>query len=141
MDVLAPLLVIALLAWVLLNRHQLQRVVSGGDDARQHVIGELPPAADFFFGLGHSGMSFIDERGLPAASKFRVPPCVGPFGAPDLGIEDEGLRVLNHAPGIGRNSVPLPARPAEPIQNVRTSREQLPLLLSYLLRARMSFLF
>ncbi len=98
---------------VLLNGHELDGVVSGRGDARQYLLGELAPGPDFLLGLSHSEMDFVDERCDGLAPEARVAPREGCFRAPDLGVEDEGGRVLHNPPGPGRDAVALAVLPVE----------------------------
>ena len=99
---------------MLLNGHELEGVVSGSNDARQGLLGELAPGPDFLLGLSHARVDLVDERCDGFASEARVLPREGCFRVPDLGVEDESGGVLHDPPGPDRDAVALAAAPVDP---------------------------
>lgn len=67
-----------------LNRHYLDAVVTGLDDAGQDVIFEFGVSADFFCVLRHTDMTFINEQRACVDFETVVVPNVRMFGRPNL---------------------------------------------------------
>ena len=78
-----------------LNRHDLDAVVSGFDDAGQDVILEFSIRSDFFGVLRHADVTFVNEQRACVDFKTVVVPNVRMFGCPNLRRENFRLFVLN----------------------------------------------
>ncbi len=97
---------------MLRDGHELQGIVTGSHYPGQNVVAKFLIGTDFTFFLGHADMDFINQRRQHRALKIPAAPAIGGIRPPDLGIENQGLRVLDHPPGIGRNAI---ARAAGPV--------------------------
>jgi hypothetical protein len=110
---------------VLLDGHELYGVVAGLDDTGQDGGRKFAPGADRFGLLGHAGVGLVDHGRAVRPLEFRMSPAVRVGWRPYLGIENQGVRILYHPSGIGRQAVALAAGPmnAKPIQvSVREQR-------------------
>jgi hypothetical protein len=90
---------------MLLDGHELNGVVPGGNDSRQDLPGKLAPGSDFFRILGHAGVNLVYQRWAGRPLEMGIPPPVGLIRRPYLGVEDQRFRVLHHPAGIGRDAV------------------------------------
>ena len=97
---------------MLLNGHQLKRVVACVNDPGQHLLPELNVGSHTRPFLPHTHMAFVNDR----RSGSDIRRCVLPnilLGLPHLGTENKRAEILNHASAIGGNAVPFPAIPAD----------------------------
>jgi len=95
-----------------LDGHELQGIVPRIDHPGQDLLPKFFIGSDFFLRLRHADVGFIDPGGFRRAAEKGLPPNVGMFRLPDLCGEQFGGRVLDDAPSIGWNSLPVSSRPA-----------------------------
>ena len=93
--------------------HNLQGVVPGSVHPGKNVVGKLLIRSDFALLLGHADVNLINQRRLRRALKILAPPAIRGIRPPDLGIENQRYRILDHAPGIGGDAIAHAARPVD----------------------------
>ena len=98
---------------VLLQSHDLDRVVTELLDLRQDIPAEILERGHAFLLRAHADMAFIDQRMGPFPG-MAVLPGIGLGGGPDLCGEELGHLVLHHAGHVGRKALPCSARPLDP---------------------------
>jgi hypothetical protein len=90
---------------MLLDGHQLYRVIAGAMNTRQDVFGKLSVAPYPCPLLGHTNMSLVDNRSPLWNSKIGVPPHVGRLGMPHLRAKEVRLRILDDSSRERRKSL------------------------------------
>ena len=91
--------------------HDLDGVITGTDDPRQHFLLKLAVGGDSGKFAGHADMGFVNQRRFAAGIRRGVFPAVR-LRLPHLGIEDLSLLVLHYTPDVSRQPV---ARTVAPV--------------------------
>ncbi len=84
-----------------LDSHKLYCVVAILGDTGQHVTAEFVVGADTLLVLAHADVRLVDEKRLGVGGEFLYLELIGMFRSVDLGREDLGVVVLNHAARVG----------------------------------------
>ena len=96
---------------MLLNSHQLNRIISSINDTRQNINPKLIISTNATMFLRHTYMRFIDQRRHSLTFKRIILPAVRLSMIPDLRIKYLGIMILHHTSRIHRDTFTTTALP------------------------------
>ena len=93
--------------------HNLDTIISIGNDTREDVFAELVVRTNFFRILSHANVTLVDKKRIFIGLKIGCFEMIGFFRSPNLCRENLSLFILHHSCCIRRNAFSLSTFPID----------------------------